>query len=180
MNSSNARSYTIVAVLAAALAGNAGYQIATIAPPAHVAYFSPRGGCEDAICQEIIRARKTIRVLAYSFTSKPIAGQLIAAHDRGVDVQVILDASQVRGRGCVVDELVAAGVFVAIDGEHAIAHNKVIVFDGKVVITGSYNFSAAAESRNAENLLVVRDVVLARRYEGDWLVHFLHSERCEK
>ncbi len=51
-----------------------------------------------------------------------------------------------------------------IDTEHALAHNKVILIDGDTVITGSFNFSRAAEERNAENLLVIRDQELAEKY----------------
>lgn len=57
-------------------------------------YFSPKGRCQDAVVETIGYAKKTILVQAYSFTSAPIAGALKAAHDRGVDVRVILDKSQ--------------------------------------------------------------------------------------
>jgi phosphatidylserine/phosphatidylglycerophosphate/cardiolipin synthase-like enzyme len=65
---------------------------------------------------------------------------------------------------------------VLIDAIHAIAHNKVMVIDGKMVITGSFNFTNSAEERNAENLLVIRDRVLAERYEQNWQKHKTHSE----
>ena len=61
--------------------------------PAQV-YVSPNGGCTDAVVATIGHAKKSVLVLAYSFTSAPIAGALKAAHDRGLDVRVILDKSQ--------------------------------------------------------------------------------------
>lgn len=66
-----------------------------------------------------------------------------------------------------------------IDAAHAIAHNKVMVIDGQVVITGSFNFTKAAEESNAENLLVIRDTDLAGKYAANWETHLRHSERYE-
>ncbi len=139
-------------------------------------YFSPNGGCTQAIVDNLNWAEKYIRVQAYSFTSKPIAEALIAAHKRGVDVQVLLDKSQLHGKGSKLDLLVQAGVPVMIDKKHAIAHNKVMIIDGVTVLTGSFNFTNAAEDKNAENLLVVRDKVVARKYRNNWNNHSKHSE----
>jgi phosphatidylserine/phosphatidylglycerophosphate/cardiolipin synthase-like enzyme len=60
---------------------------------------------------------------------------------------------------------------VAKNGQHAIAHNKVMVIDGLVVITGSFNFTTAAERQNAENLLIIRDPAVAGRYAENWQTH---------
>ena len=117
--------------------------------------FSPNGGCTDRIVEEISSARQTVRVQAYSFTSAPIAKAIRAAHTRGVDCEVILDSSQETSKYSGADTLHNHGVQVLIDDAHAIAHNKIILVDGNTVITGSFNFSRAAEERNAENLLVI-------------------------
>ena len=63
-----------------------------------------------------------------------------------------------------------------IDAAHAIAHNKVMVIDGEVVVTGSFNFTRQAENENAENLLVIRDGDLAERYLANWHAHEAHSQ----
>jgi phosphatidylserine/phosphatidylglycerophosphate/cardiolipin synthase-like enzyme len=63
-----------------------------------------------------------------------------------------------------------------ISFQHAIAHNKVMIIDGETVITGSFNFTKAAEESNAENLLVIRDKKLAERYIKNWQEHERHSE----
>ncbi len=139
-------------------------------------FFSPKGGCTQAIVDNLSWAERYIRVQAYSFTSKPIAEALIVAHKRGVDVKVLLDKSQLRGKGSKLDLLVQAGVPVMIDKKHAIAHNKVMIIDGVTVLTGSFNFTNAAEDKNAENLLVVRDKVVARKYRNNWNSHSKHSE----
>ena len=68
-------------------------------------------------------------------------------------------------------ELARGGVPVLFDAEHAAAHNKVMVIDGKKVVTGSYNFTQSAESRNAENLLVIDDDKMAKAYLDNWTQH---------
>jgi phosphatidylserine/phosphatidylglycerophosphate/cardiolipin synthase-like enzyme len=144
-------------------------------PPVEVS-FSPKGGCTEAVVKEIDAAQKTILVQAYSFTSVPIAKALVDAHQRGVDARVILDKSQRTEKYSSADFVLHAGIPVWIDDQHAIAHNKVMVIDGAVVVTGSFNFTKAAEESNAENLLVIRSPELAARYTANWTAHLRHSE----
>lgn len=98
------------------------------------------------------------------------------AHTRGVAVEVLLDKSQRRDQYTVADFLAHAGVPTYIDAAHGKAHNKIMVVDGLTVITGSFNFTKAAEDSNAENLLVIRDKALADRYVEHWQAHADHSE----
>ena len=123
--------------------------------------------------------RKTIFVQAYSFTSAPIAKALVDAHKRGLDVRVILDKSQRGEKYSSADFVIHAGIPVWIDARHAIAHNKIMVIDGEVVITGSFNFTKNAEENNAENLLVIRSPELAAKYASNWDAHLQHSEKYE-
>jgi phosphatidylserine/phosphatidylglycerophosphate/cardiolipin synthase-like enzyme len=139
-------------------------------------YFSPHGGCTEAIIKELNKAKNTILVQAYSFTSAPIAKALLDAHKRGVKVEVILDKSQRTQKYSSATFLFNAGIPVKIDAQHAKAHNKVMIIDGETVITGSFNFTKAAEEKNAENLLIIRDEKLAEGYIKNWQEHDRHSE----
>jgi phosphatidylserine/phosphatidylglycerophosphate/cardiolipin synthase-like enzyme len=139
-------------------------------------YFSPQGGCTDAIIRELNKSKTTVLVQAYSFTSAPIAKALVEAHKRGIMVEVILDKSQRGDQYSSADFLANSGIPTKIDAAHAIAHNKVMVIDGETVITGSFNFTKAAEENNAENLLVIHDRKLAERYTRNWEDHAKHSE----
>jgi phosphatidylserine/phosphatidylglycerophosphate/cardiolipin synthase-like enzyme len=115
-------------------------------------------------------------VQAYSFTSAPTAKALLNAHKRGVRIDVLLDKSQRTQKYSSATFLYNQGIPVKTDAEHAIAHNKVMIRDGETVITGSFNFTKAAEENNAENLLVIRDEKLAKRHVRDWQDHQRHSE----
>ena len=147
------------------------------APKWHV-YFSPHGGATSAIVTALDQARKSILVQAYSFTSPPITSALVRAHKKGVEVQVILDKSQETAKYSSADLLINAGIKTLFDAAHAIAHNKVMIIDHGTVITGSFNFTNAAEERNAENLLIIRSNDLGARYVRNWQDHQLHSTPC--
>jgi len=169
------RRFLLCLGLLAALAGPA-YPVDLIIKDAPVqVYFSPHGGCTDALVKAIDQATQSILVQAYSFTSRPIAEALVRAHSRGVNVQVIADKSQEHATATVVGELKVAGITVTFDESYAIAHNKVMVIDDATVVTGSFNFTAAAENSNAENLLIVKDADLAKQYLENWEKHREHS-----
>jgi len=96
-----------------------------------------------------------------------------------VKVQIILDKSQRTEQYSSADFVAHAGIPTYIDAKHAIAHNKIIIIDGAVVITGSFNFTSAAEEHNAENLLVIRDPDLALLYLRNRLEHRKHSQEYQ-
>jgi phosphatidylserine/phosphatidylglycerophosphate/cardiolipin synthase-like enzyme len=150
--------------------------IAQEIPTSWELYFSPNGGCTEAIIKEMDKAKTTILAQAYSFTSAPIAKALLNGHKRGVKVAVILDKSQGRKQYSSADFMANSGILTKIDSQHAIAHNKVIIIDRETVITGSFNFTKAAEESNAENLLIIHDRKLAERYVKNWQDHDRHSK----
>ncbi|BBP06046.1 hypothetical protein TPL01_29500 [Sulfuriferula plumbiphila] len=142
--------------------------------------FTPGDDAAALVIAALRDARRQIRVQAFSFTHRAIADALIAAHQRGVDVALIADSEQTdRISTSVVRYMAAAGVPVYLDAEHASAHSKIMVIDADsapVVITGSYNFTHAAQYRNAENLLVLRgNSALAQAYAVNWRRHREHA-----
>ncbi|MBF0518905.1 MAG: phospholipase D family protein [Nitrospirae bacterium] len=140
-------------------------------------YFSPNGGCTDAIVNEINNAKAEILVQAYSFTSKPIAEALVKAKKSGIKIEIILDKSNLSAKYSSADFTAHMGLPTYIDSDHTIAHNKIIIIDGETLITGSFNFSKAAEEHNAENLLILKSKELAQTYIKNWNNHKLHSEQ---
>ena len=114
-------------------------------------------------------------VQAYSFTSKPIAEALVNAKRRGVEVRVILDRSQKSEKYSSADFVAHAGIETKSDEKHAIAHNKIMLIDSETIITGSFNFTTAAEEHNAENLLVIHSAELLKQYADNWRLHEGHS-----
>lgn len=139
--------------------------------------FSPNGGATAAAVAEIAAAKQTIRVQAYSFTSAPIADALIAAFNRGVDVVCVLDSSDATDKRAATARVADAGIEVFIDRKHAIAHNKLLLIDAKIVCTGSFNFTKNAEQNNAENFIVLQSEKLCAVYRENFEAHLKHSVR---
>lgn len=164
-------------LLALAFAPMAFAQDQNVFHPESVAvWFSPKGGCTAACVATLNAAKRTIYVQAYSFTSAPIAKALADARKRGVTIEAILDKSQRSEKYTEADFIAHAGIPTLIDARHAIAHNKIMIVDAEIAITGSFNFTKSAEENNAENLLIIRDHALAARYYKNWLEHKVHSE----
>lgn len=152
--------FLLLAALLPALAG---------AAPALVSVcFIPGEGCGAQIVDAIAQARSEVRVQAYGFSSRPIIAALADARRRGVDVAIILDRSDERALCAHDADLLAAGVPMWIDHLSGIAHNKVIVIDRRVVIGGSYNYTASAERRNAENATFIESEAIAARFLANW------------
>ena len=143
--------------------------------------FSPNGGGAGIIINAITQAKKSIKVQAYSFTNADIAKALLDASKRGVEVKVVLDKSQETEKYTSATFLANAGVPVRIDDDFAIAHNKIMILDEETVITGSFNFTKAAEERNAENVLVIRgNKDLAKLYLQNWQWRWDASESYKR
>ncbi len=143
--------------------------------PQWTVHFSPNGGTTNFIVEEISKAHKSIYVQAYSFTSHSIANALISAHHNGIHVEIILDKSDMTGKGSALSLLRDKGITVFVDDKHAIAHNKIIIIDNEKVFTGSFNFTNAAEHANAENSIELIDNKIAEVYRNNWNLHKEHS-----
>jgi phospholipase D len=129
--------------------------------------------CGEMIAGALDEARSSIRLQAYMLTSPVILHALAAAKRRGVAVEAILDKSQdpeerAGARYGGATYLMNAGVPVTIDDAPAIAHNKVIIVDERLVITGSFNFTRAADTRNAENVVLIDGTDVARQFLANW------------
>ena len=136
-------------------------------PPSLSVCFTPGQPCTDEIVHQIISAKKSIYVQAYSFTSLPIAIALVDAAHRGVKVALIADKRGPTERNGQYPLLVA-NIPVSIDRSVRIAHNKVMIIDGQEVITGSFNFTKAAQENNAENVVFIRSSEIAKEYLANW------------
>jgi phosphatidylserine/phosphatidylglycerophosphate/cardiolipin synthase-like enzyme len=123
--------------------------------------FSPDGGAETLVLRVIDSAQTSVRILAYTFTSRPVVRALIAARQRGVAVALVADAKSNlqedrsgRAREALA-ELARAGCDVRVIDAFALSHDKVVVVDERTTELGSYNFTSAANRLNSETMLVV-------------------------
>jgi phosphatidylserine/phosphatidylglycerophosphate/cardiolipin synthase-like enzyme len=139
--------------------------------------FTPWDDAEALLLETLGRARREILVQAYLLTSRPIAASLIAAKQRGLEVNVLADANQhADNPASLLASLADKGIPVWLETRYRNAHNKVMVIDDGtqdvVVVTGSYNFTRSAQRMNSENLLLIRgNLALAHRFRKNWERH---------
>jgi phosphatidylserine/phosphatidylglycerophosphate/cardiolipin synthase-like enzyme len=132
-------------------------------------YFSPEDIIDKQLISLVNGAKKSVHILAYSFTLDRLADALIEAQKNGVDVRGVFDAESVaENQGADFSELQKAGLDVHLDGRDGLMHIKAIIIDGEIVAFGSYNYTASAENRNDENVLVITDSTLAGEFEKNF------------
>jgi phosphatidylserine/phosphatidylglycerophosphate/cardiolipin synthase-like enzyme len=127
-------------------------------------YFSPNGGCQDAIVMELKKAHKSIDIAMFALTSREIAQALLEAKERHVKIKITLDNAQIKDQYSKGRFLINKGIDVKFHMGPGLMHDKFAVIDDQVVLTGSFNWTVTADKRNAENLLIISDVELAKKY----------------
>ena len=141
------------------------------------ALFSPEDNIQKTLVNTINNAQRNILVQAYLFTDERIGNALIAAHKRGVNVEILLDSEMaLAGKNILTMHLFEAGIPIRLETQYENAHNKIMIFDHDtakaVVVTGSYNFTYSAQKRNAENVVVIRNApAIVARYVNNWRKH---------
>ena len=131
-------------------------------------YFSPEDDFKDKLIDLIDSANSNIYFLIYAFTDKDIADALIRAYNRGVDVKGVFDEDFNSNQYSKYDYLKNAGLDVKLDGNSFLLHDKVMIFDKKTVVTGSYNFTLSANNDNAENSLIIKSQTIYNKYEEEF------------
>ncbi len=136
-------------------------------------YFSPNGGIANRIVELVRGAKKSIHFMAFSFTSDDIGQAVRDQAFMGLTVSGVMDADQVKSNeGTEYDAFKQAGLNVRLDGIDGLMHHKVIIIDESIVITGSYNFTNSAETRNDENVFIISNPVVAAQYMNEfWRVY---------
>jgi phosphatidylserine/phosphatidylglycerophosphate/cardiolipin synthase-like enzyme len=132
-------------------------------------YFSPEDGTIQRLIDLVLGAQKEISFMAYSFTDDDLAQAIIERAGEGVRIAGVLDKSQAKGNiGGEYTHFLENGVEVWLDGNPAGMHHKVIIIDERIVITGSYNFSNNAKTRNDENTLIIHNPEIAELFDDEF------------
>lgn len=137
-------------------------------------YFSPSPEPEKAIIQALRSAQKSVHAALYQLTDPEIAETLTEIAARGIELKILLDDEPSKGsKGCF---LLNAGIPVKQYVDSGIMHHKFAVVDGTLVITGSYNWTTAAQVRNEENLLIIQSSELAHAFENEFQKLWTHKK----
>lgn len=130
--------------------------------------FSPEDQIARRLIREMKQAKKSVSVLAYSFTSDSLADTLLTLHENGVEVRMVFDEEQIDHSGADYGYLRQSGIEARLDATPWLQHHKVVLIDDQTVITGSYNYTRSAEVRNDENVVIVRDAHIAALFGAEF------------
>jgi phosphatidylserine/phosphatidylglycerophosphate/cardiolipin synthase-like enzyme len=143
--------------------------------------FTPQENCTALLINSSKAAKNSIYVQSYSFTSYKIAKALVDAYERGVEVNIILDASNFDPKNFSEESyLKASGLSLWKDDQVHIAHNKVMIFDESTIETGSFNYTTSAQKYNAENMILIKDKTLSETYLKNWAARKALSSKVEQ
>jgi len=144
--------------------------LSAAAAPASEVYFSPNGGVRQRLLRAVEESRKTIDIAVYNFTASELAEALYAAKARGVRIRVLTDQERAQTGGSGIRGLRLNGVPVRALGvpEQSLMHHKFAVFDERIVVTGSYNWTNSAEHVNYENVIVLDDPGVVNRFRQEF------------
>ena len=130
-------------------------------------YFCPQDGCTRKVVKELSLAKRSIYFMAFSFTSREIANQLLIKHYENVTVKGIYEKTKIS-KYSTYDLLRFHDVNVSLDKNKYNMHHKVFIIDNKTVITGSFNPSQNANKRNDENIVVIDNRDIAEKYTSEF------------
>ena len=145
-------------------------------------YFCPEdctfkyGGGINKIINLVNNAEKSVKVASFSFTHEELADELLKADIKGVDVSVLIERRQRNVMNSQYERLRDFGVDIKVDGNKYNMHNKFVIIDDKIVITGSPNYSWSGNNRNDENMVVIYNEGLAQKYVGEFNRLFSEGE----
>ncbi len=132
-------------------------------------YFSPEDHFETKLIDLINQAKESVEFLIFAFTNKEIADALIRAKKRGLRIRGVFDEKQNEyQKYSKYNYLLENGLDVKLYGGNFKLHDKVMIIDKKIVVTGSYNFTVQADEKNSENSLVIYKKELANKYEKEF------------
>ena len=144
----------------------------------YTAQFAPEYDTLPAILEAIEGAEESIRFLVFSFTLDDLGAALLQQQEAGVDVSGVFDSRLAHGIGSEYPRLYCLGVPVYLDGNPYALHHKVFIIDGRLVLTGSLNYSRSGTENNDENWLRIEDEALAAQFLAEYERVFERARRA--
>ncbi|MFH1770476.1 MAG: phospholipase D-like domain-containing protein [archaeon] len=132
-------------------------------------YFCPHDDCQREVLEELVKAKESIHFMIYSFTDEEIAAMLIEKNKK-IIVEGIIERQRITSKFNVFRILNDSGVDVMPDNNKATMHNKIFIIDQKTVITGSYNPTANGKDNNNENVVIIHDENIAKKFVEEYFL----------
>ncbi len=134
-------------------------------------YFSPNGHIKNRITEEISGAKESVDIAVFNITSLGIRTALRKVQKKGVKIRILTDQGQSEDLHSIIGSLMEDGFKIKLvkgKGHNGLMHNKFAIFDHKLLLTGSYNWTETAEHYNYENALFMRDKNMIKEYQSEF------------
>ncbi|WP_190300505.1 phospholipase D-like domain-containing protein [Rufibacter hautae] len=131
-------------------------------------YFSPGEDCLKAILAFIGSATTSLKICVFTISDDRITNAILAAHRKGIDIQLLTDNEKLFDKGSDIRQLSQAGISTKIDNTPNHMHHKFAIMDHAHVLTGSYNWTRSAALYNHENILVTSDAHVVADYSKEF------------
>ncbi|SDD72931.1 phospholipase D-like domain-containing protein [Aquimonas voraii] len=132
------------------------------------AHFSPGESCRQKILALCRAARTQVDVCVFTLADDLLAAALLECHRRGVAVRLITDNDKAFDAGSDVVWLRDQGLPVRVDRSSYHMHHKFAVFDGRLLLNGSFNWTRSASTSNEENLMVIEHAQLVADFRTEF------------
>ncbi len=132
------------------------------------ACFSPGSSCRDKIINLLKAGRKSIDICVFTISDNKITKVILEAHQRGVVVTIISDNDKANDRGSDIQYLQDKGANVILDQSPYHMHHKFAIFDKRILLNGSFNWTRSATQVNEENIMVCYDLKLVSLFAGQF------------
>jgi len=127
-------------------------------------YFSPGEACLEIITRACKSAKNKIDICVFTISDDRISQEILAAHQRGIDVRIISDNHKSEDRGSDIDALAEQGLAVRLDETRHHMHHKFAIFDETLLINGSFNWTRSASQSNEENIVTCYETSVIKEF----------------
>ena len=134
------------------------------------AIFSPEESIKEALLKEMGSATSTLELAIHEITSLDLAQALFKTKQRGVKVRIIADSKQAKVKSSHITYLIRQGIVVKVVGgkEKGMMNHRFAIFDGRKVVTGSFDWTDASAKWNYENVLILSDSEVVVSYQKEF------------
>jgi len=130
--------------------------------------FSPKGQCDQRLVSLVASAHSTIDIAIYSLTLPVLVDALLKLNQGGIKIRIVADRKEAASSTSLVKAVINAGIPLKFGNVQGIMHNKFTIVDGKLLETGSFNYSNAATHLNAENQLYLDNPTVVHQYQAQF------------
>lgn len=124
------------------------------------------GGIDQPLADAIDSARLTVDVAIYSMSLNSIRDALLRAHDRGVQVRMVMESDNL-GRNDP-QKLKDEGIPILGDRREGLMHNKFVIIDSSEVWLGGMNYTDSGAYEDNNMMLLIRSLKMAENFTQEF------------